>query len=458
MPNYELIIIGAGLSGLAAGIRAARFGVQTLIVEQHHSPGGLNSYYRRQGHLFETGLHAMTNFAPAKDKRAPLNLLFRQLHLSRRDFPVREQIGSEIIFPAGSLSFSNDPALLDVEITRLFPQASEAFRRLRKAIANYDPFTPAPWRSARHFIQDYLHEPLLENMLLLPLMVYGNAEENDMDLGQFVIMFRAIFEDGLFRPQTNMNDFLNLLVQQFEEFGGQLRYNAAVEKKLFRGTHAQAVCLADGTRLATKKIISTAGIPETIRLSGWQTPSTEHRGKMSFTETISLLPKEIADSLRQDRTILFYSESNSPQYKRPDMLQDTSWGVICFPDNFAEKELKAFFSVRVTNSASYPLWHSLEKDVYVERKKACRKEAVAVSEKYIGPYQDAVVYEDSFTPLTIERFTRKAEGAVYGSPLKIHDGITPWANLFIAGTDQGYLGIVGSMLSGISMVNKHILV
>ena len=154
MANYELIIIGAGLSGLAAGIRAARFGVQTLIVEQHHSQSGLNSYYRRQGHLFETGLHAMTNFAPAKDKRAPLNLLFRQLHLSRRDFPVREQIGSEIIFPAGSLSFSNDPALLDVEIARLFPQASEAFRRLRKAIANYDPLAPAPWRSARHFIQD----------------------------------------------------------------------------------------------------------------------------------------------------------------------------------------------------------------------------------------------------------------------------------------------------------------
>ena len=99
MPDYRLVIIGAGLSGLAAGIRAARFGKKTLIVEQHRRAGGLNSWYTRHGRLLETGLHAMTNFAPPEHKKAPLNLLFRQLKLSRRDFPTREQIGSEIAFP-----------------------------------------------------------------------------------------------------------------------------------------------------------------------------------------------------------------------------------------------------------------------------------------------------------------------------------------------------------------------
>lgn len=94
MASYQLLIIGGGLSGLAAGIRAARFGTRTLILEQHGLPGGLNSYYLRQGRLLETGLHAMTNCAPAADKQAPLNRLFRQLHLSRKQFPVHEQMGS----------------------------------------------------------------------------------------------------------------------------------------------------------------------------------------------------------------------------------------------------------------------------------------------------------------------------------------------------------------------------
>lgn len=71
MADYQLIIIGGGLSGLAAGIRAARFGLKTLILEQHSLPGGLNSYYYRHGFLLETGLHAMTNYAQAGDRHAP---------------------------------------------------------------------------------------------------------------------------------------------------------------------------------------------------------------------------------------------------------------------------------------------------------------------------------------------------------------------------------------------------
>ena len=77
--------------------------------------------------------------------------------------------------------------------------------------------------------------------------------------------------------------------------------------------------------------------------------------------------------------------------------------------------------------------------------------------KIIGNYQQDVVYVNSFTPVTIERFTSKAWGAVYGSPIKMKDGRTPYGNVFIAGTDQGYLGIVGAMLSGVTIVNQHLL-
>ena len=77
--------------------------------------------------------------------------------------------------------------------------------------------------------------------------------------------------------------------------------------------------------------------------------------------------------------------------------------------------------------------------------------------KIIGNYSENIVYEDSFTPVTIERYTSRTQGAVYGSPEKIKDGKTNFDNLYIAGTDQGYLGIVGSMLSGVTMVNQHIL-
>jgi phytoene dehydrogenase-like protein len=457
MAAYRLVIIGAGLSGLAAGIRSARFGHSTLILEQHALPGGLNSYYHRQGRLLETGLHAMTNFAPPGDKQAPLNRLFRQLRLSRRDFAVREQICSEICFPNRRLLFSNDPDLLTDEIGREFPDRLDRFRQMRQRIAEYDPFSPAPWRSARAFLAGQLESPELADMLLLPLMVYGNPEERDMDLGQFVIMFRAVFEEGFFRPAGAIREFLDLLVNQYQDFGGELRHRCPVDEILVEGGRARGVRLADGSELEAEAVLSTAGIPETMRLSGWQGDRAEYTGRMSFLETVSLVDRGRAGVLQDNRTIIFYNNSPAFRYQRPDDLLDTSWGVICFPDHFAGLPPADPLQVRVTNAACYPLWRALSSETYHQAKTEWTAAAVAASEAIVGPYRQAIAMQDSFTPLTIERYTRKAEGAVYGSPVKLRDGVTPWANLFIAGTDQGYLGIVGAMLSGITVVNHHLL-
>ena len=72
-------------------------------------------------------------------------------------------------------------------------------------------------------------------------------------------------------------------------------------------------------------------------------------------------------------------------------------------------------------------------------------------------FGDHVVYTDMFTPRTIHRYTGHIGGAVYGRPNKVRDGHTRVDNLFICGTDQGYLGIIGAMISGITMANLHVL-
>ena len=457
MADYQLIIIGGGLSGLAAGIRAARFGRKTLILEQHALAGGLNSYYHRQGHLLETGLHAMTNFAAPGDKHAPLNRLFRQLQLSRRNFVCRQQLGSEIRFPGIALQFTNDPDVLAAEVLRAFPACGDRFRLLRDQVAAYDPFSPAPWRSARVFLRSLLGEPVLEEMLLLPLMVYGNAEEHDMDLRQFVIMFRAVFEEGFFRPEATIREFLDLLVDQYRSFDGTLRYRCPVACIVGNNNRICGVRLENGEEITADAVLSTAGIAETIRLSGWETEPASYSGRMSFMETISLVPRAQTEDLTRNRTIIFYDAAPPLRYRRPDCLVDTSWGVICFPDHFAGCEPGDLLQIRVTNAASYPLWKELSPEAYGNAKGQWTEASVRASEEIIGNYHQSIVYQDSFTPLTIERYTRKAQGAVYGSPLKVVDGTTPWPNLFLAGTDQGYLGIVGAMLSGVTIVNKHLL-
>ncbi|MEC8509730.1 MAG: phytoene dehydrogenase, partial [Planctomycetota bacterium] len=68
-----------------------------------------------------------------------------------------------------------------------------------------------------------------------------------------------------------------------------------------------------------------------------------------------------------------------------------------------------------------------------------------------------VIDSDMFTPNTIRRFTWHDNGAVYGAPEKILDGSTDWQNLYLCGTDQGYVGIVGSIMSGLTIANRYCL-
>ena len=46
--KYDAIIIGAGMSGLAAAIRLGMFDKKVLVLEKHVISGGLNSYYSRR--------------------------------------------------------------------------------------------------------------------------------------------------------------------------------------------------------------------------------------------------------------------------------------------------------------------------------------------------------------------------------------------------------------------------
>ena len=91
---------------------------------------------------------------------------------------------------------------------------------------------------------------------------------------------------------------------------------------------------------------------------------------------------------------------------------------------------------------------------FAEMQASARRFLPAVAETEL---EAAVVTTDMFTPRTIAKFTGHLNGAIYGAPLKVRDGRTPLANLYLCGTDQGFLGIVGAMLSGISMANYHIL-
>jgi phytoene dehydrogenase-like protein len=458
---YDTIIIGAGMSGLAAGIRLAYFDQRVCLLERHTTIGGLNSFYRLRGRDYDVGLHALTNFTPKGAKKGPLARLLRQLRFQWEDFALAPQIGSAIMFPGRTLRFNNDPELLLAEIAREFPGQQDNLRRLIDRLIDYDDLASEHYQiSARQVLGEIIDDPLLIEMLLCPVMWYGNARERDMDFAQFSIMFRSIFLEGFSRPLAGVRLILKNLVRRFRSLGGELRLRSGVERIKVDAGHATGVVLDNGQELSARRVLSSAGYLETLRLCDDITAVDPQRsGRLSFCESISVLDKE-PRQLGYDYSVVFFNDSPRFCWQQPDALLDVRTGVICSPNNYLYDAADGRLPdgvIRSTMLANYDLWTQLNDPQYHVEKLTGYDRMMQSIVRFIPDVRSHVIDTDMFTPRTIRRFTWHDNGAVYGAPDKQLDGTTHLKNVFICGTDQGMVGIVGAIMSGITVANRYCL-
>ena len=177
---------------------------------------------------------------------------------------------------------------------------------------------------------------------------------------------------------------------------------------------------------------------------------------MSFVETITVYPQP-PQALGLDTTICFFNQQSTIHYRTPESLIDLTSGVICIPENYGTHPAQKT-TLRTTHLANYAAWKQLSLSDYAINKQSCLKQSRAHAfELSQREEPSSVLGEDVFTPLTIERFTGHRQGAIYGSPDKRYNGSSGYENLYLCGTDQGFLGIVGALLSGISIANYRCL-
>ena len=463
MDRFDVVVIGAGMSGLAAAIRVALAGRSVLVLEKHEAPGGLNSFYRQDGRTFDVGLHALTNFAEKGSRGAPLNKIFRQLRIPREAFDLNPQKGSRIAFPEASLRFTNDPEVLEEEVAARFPRSIDGFREVIRFVRERDA-TALEDRGqlARAFLESRIPDPLLREMILCPVLYYGSAIEDDIDLDQFAILFRSLYLEGFSRPVEGVRTIIRALLRKLKEVGGERRMRCGVRRIVTESSRAVGLEMDDGSEIRADRILSSAGLVETNRLCGL-VEEREPVGRLSFVETISVYKSNPA-LFGWDDTITFFSTRSRFHYRRPvEDLVDPRSGVICIPNHYEYgegRELKEGL-VRLTALADYDAWTGLAPEAYQAAKEEWFNRLREVAGQVLPPPKEDparhLVARDMFTPRTVERFTGHLGGAVYGSSRKAKDGKTPFENLYLCGTDQGFLGIVGAMLSGISIANRYVV-
>ena len=448
------------MSGLAAGIRLAYYEKSVCILERHTTIGGLNSFYRLRDRNYDVGLHAVTNYAEPGTRKGPLAKLLKQLRLRWDDFDLSPQNGSTVVFPGHSLRFDNDYEKFLSDVCEEFPEQADAFRKLVSKVEEFNELDLSQEPvSARKILSETISDPLLIDMLLCPLMFYGSAIPHDMDFNQFVIMFKSIFKEGFGRPYAGVRQILKTLTKHFKSLGGELKLRHGVQEILVHEGKAVGVITDQGEEILADNILSSVGVHETYDLCREHLPDVEvQHGEVSFNEAIFVLDKQPRE-LGHEETIVFYNNEEEFHYEPPEEPCDLRSGIICSPNNFQysdDEQLEEGF-IRITALANPDYWMNLPDEEYYPAKEFWTKKILDAAQEHIPDIREHIIDTDVFTPRTIKKFTGHLKGAVYGAPVKVLDGTTPIEHLYLCGTDQGFLGIIGSMLSGITMANNHLL-
>ena len=83
--EFDVIVIGSGIGGLACAALLSKRGYRTLVLEHHSQVGGYYGSFDRSGFIFNTGAMEITGLW----ENGPFDLFLKDLGLIKDDFFVR---------------------------------------------------------------------------------------------------------------------------------------------------------------------------------------------------------------------------------------------------------------------------------------------------------------------------------------------------------------------------------
>jgi len=493
--QYDAIVIGSGMGGLtAAALLAKTHNKRVLLLEKHWVAGGLTHTFKRPGgYEWDVGLH----YVGALRKKDLPRKLFDFISEGRLQWQPMPDEFERFVYPDLKFSVPSDPKRYQCALIKQFPQEKAAIKKYFKHIAAVNHW------STRHFLQSvtpaWLRYPLqlsnvltkklalkttqayldehFENQKLKALLAsqwgdYGLRPEQSA----FAIhaMIVAHYWYGAWFPEGGAGQIAASILPTIEAKGGRCLTHTEVTEVLVENHRAIGVKTQNKQGIQeyyAPLIISNIGAYETYTrfLTGHA-----HQQHQQIRE--SLHQRQSAVTLyigfkQNPNTLNFKGENhwiyNSFEHKddSQSLLNGKANGCyLSFPSlkqAFAKKhtaEIIAF--VPYTAFQAWQTQPYKQRDQkYIELKQKITKALLDLVEQHYPGFKHLIDYTELSTPLSIEHFTSRKNGSMYGVPATPErykadwlSAQTPLKGLYLSGSDVCSLGIVGAMMGGMGSV------
>jgi phytoene desaturase len=276
-----VLVIGAGLGGIAAAARLARSGFQVTVLEKNSAPGGRCSRMIRDGHRFDIGptLFLMPEVF-AETYTALGARMEDQLDLRRIDptYRVRFDDGVELALSSDLQAMQRQlEAIEPGSFNGLLRYLVEGHTHYRLALERFvgrnfyrlpDYFSPQNLpllfqlkALIKHYdnIGHYFHDPHLKAAFTFQNMYLGLSPYEAP--ATYSLLQYTELAGGVWFPIGGLYRVVESLVELAEAYGVRFRYNTAVKQIEVVGRRATGLLLEDGSRLRADAIVANADLP-----------------------------------------------------------------------------------------------------------------------------------------------------------------------------------------------------
>ena len=285
MKSPSVIVIGAGIGGIAAAAHLARRGVGVTVLEKNSHPGGRCDRFSHEGHTFDSGPTLLVMPLLYEAEFAALGASMREMLALQRIDPTYH-----LVFDDGSqLNLTSDLSRMREQLEAIEPGSYHGFLRyVEEGHRHYhlamERLVNRDFRKATDFFS-LSNIPLL--FRLKPLIHhYANLSsyfENprlkaaftfqDVYMGlspfeapaTFSMMPYTELAHGVWYPQGGMYRIVEALMEIATQAGVQFEFNAPVERIEVDGSIARQVVLEDGRSLPADAVLANADLPYVYR-------------------------------------------------------------------------------------------------------------------------------------------------------------------------------------------------
>lgn len=435
----RISIIGAGISGLSAGIFARINGFETTIYEMGQKAGGVCSSWERQGYYVNGSIHWLVGSAPGTD----LYDLWHQLgviegntfHNHSSFIEYKNLDGQEVHFYTDIdklkkhfLEISPDDEKTIIEFvdaietvaSNSFP-LDKAFELLNawdwtKALLSNLPFVMAMGKYNQLSIKDFAKKFQSETLRL----AFENFWSADMSMTFFLMQLAYAYKGTAGYPLGGSGRFVEKLERCFLDLGGSIEFGTKATKILADGHRVTGLEINHKETVHADYVISAAdGNTVLFELLGEQ--YVDEKTKSAY-QSLKTFPSLIYFSAGIGRTFDDINPSivgtNIP-LTRPLKVGNYTHERITFQlynfDPTVAPKGKTLITAMV--DTDYEYW----KNLYEQGQENYRKERQQISdaliealEAHFGNIKNKVDFTDTATPITYKNWTGNHNGSYEG--------------------------------------------